>query len=151
MLLGRDPTTGKKTGEQTSKATDIFQCCTQAKSCPETSSRSDAIGLGSRVTVIGLDSVSTHLWMIERIGKIPHVSLVARPLMNHVKLYFSQLAASPIMEKNPINSSYPRFKGSIIETIHQNLLPFFKADNTAIPVEDPCIKNKGFLVKMGAQ
>ena len=148
MLLGRDPQTGEKTGEQTSKATDIFQCCTQAKSCPnvnnqpyyvddsdasKTSSRSDAISLGSRVTVIGLDAVSTHLWMIERIGKIPHVSLVARPLMNHVKLYFSQLAASPIMEKNPINSSYPRFKGSIIETTHQNLLPFFKIDNTAIP------------------
>ena len=76
MLLGRDPTTGKKTGEQTSKATEIFQCCTQAKSCPnvnnqpyyvndvdygKTSSRSDAIGTTSRVTVIGLDSVSTRL------------------------------------------------------------------------------------------
>jgi len=68
-LLGRDPLTGKQTGEQSSKATDIFQCCTQAESCPNvnnqpyyvddsdygnTGSRSDA--LGSRVTVIGLDS-----------------------------------------------------------------------------------------------
>ena len=74
LLLGRDPQTGKQTGEQSSKATDIFQCCTQAESCPNvnnqpyyvddsdygnTGSRSDA--LGSRVTVIGLDSVSTHL------------------------------------------------------------------------------------------
>ena len=76
MLLGRDPQTGKQTGNQSSKATDIFQCCTQAESCPNvngqkyyvgdndadygnTGSRSDA--LGSRVTVIGLDSVSTHL------------------------------------------------------------------------------------------
>merc|ERR1711997_12630 len=64
-LLSRDPTTGKKT--------DIFQCCTQAKSCPsvnnqpyyvddydvnygKTGSRSDAFGTTSRVTVIGLDS-----------------------------------------------------------------------------------------------
>ena len=74
LLLGRDPLTGKQTGEQTSKATDIFQCCTQAESCPNVNNQpyyvddSDAselyripIGLGSRVTVIGLDSVSTHL------------------------------------------------------------------------------------------
>ena len=86
MLLGRDPTTGKQTGKQTSKATDIFQCCTNARSCPKvndepyyvptppyidygddilpvkTGSRTDALGTTSkRVTVIGLDSVSTHL------------------------------------------------------------------------------------------
>jgi hypothetical protein len=61
LLLGRDPTTGKKTGSQTSKATDIFQCCTQAESCPGTSSRTDDIDTGSRVTVVGLDSVSTNL------------------------------------------------------------------------------------------
>ena len=78
LLLGRDPLTGKQTGEQTSKATDIFQCCTQAKSCPNvnnqpyyvddydvdygnTGSRTDALDTTKRVTVIGLDSVSTHL------------------------------------------------------------------------------------------
>jgi hypothetical protein len=57
-LLSRDPTTGKKTGEQTSKATDIFQCCTQAKSCPTVKNQPspDYGQLGSRVTVIGLDS-----------------------------------------------------------------------------------------------
>ena len=84
MLLGRDPTTGKQTGKQTSKATDIFQCCTIATSCPKvnnnpyyvttrpyldyggvilpkTGSRTDALGTNFRVTVIGLDSVSTNL------------------------------------------------------------------------------------------
>ena len=86
MLLGRDPLTGKQTGEQSSKATDIFQCCTQAESCPNvnnqpyyvddsdygnTGSRSDA--LGSRVTVIGLDSVRTHL----------HTGLESQFLNNH--------------------------------------------------------------------
>ena len=53
-------------GTSNSRATDIFQCCTQAEVCPEVKSDSldlgsKAIRLGSRVTVIGLDSVSTLL------------------------------------------------------------------------------------------
>jgi hypothetical protein len=41
-------------GTSNSRATDIFQCCTQAEVCPEI--KSDSLDTGSRVTVIGLDS-----------------------------------------------------------------------------------------------
>ena len=41
----------------------------------------------------------------ERVGKIPHLSLVA----SHGELYFPPLVASPPKGKNPILSSYPSF------------------------------------------
>jgi len=43
-------------GTSDSKATDIFQCCTQAQDCPVVKDDVSIGTLGSRVTVIGLDS-----------------------------------------------------------------------------------------------
>jgi len=43
-------------GTSDSKATDIFQCCTQAQDCPVVKDDISIGTLGSRVTVIGLDS-----------------------------------------------------------------------------------------------
>ena len=47
-------------------------------------------------------------------GKIPHESLVALPLVTHGEFYFSPFVASPLMGKNPIPSPYPSFNSSLI-------------------------------------
>ena len=46
-------------------------------------------------------------------GKIPHLSLVASPLVTHGEFYFSPFVASPLMGKNPIPSPYPSFNSSM--------------------------------------
>ena len=46
-------------------------------------------------------------------GKIPHLSLVASPLVTHGEFYFSPFVASPLMGKNPIPSPYPSFNSSL--------------------------------------
>ena len=47
------------------------------------------------------------------LGKIPHLSLVASPLVTHGEFYFSPFVASPLMGKNPIPSPYPSFNSSM--------------------------------------
>ena len=46
-------------------------------------------------------------------GKIPHLSLVASPLVTHGEFYFSPFVALPLMGKNPIPSPYPSFNSSL--------------------------------------